>query len=371
MKPARPIILSFTTGRLHQLGHTEWRTTQLPVDDPQTFGQDKDRIKMETDTEKKMIDNWESGVGAPIRFPPTSHPEESHKDSVYSIRQSGDYLVSSSRDGSVRIWDLHTQRLLGDPLLGHSGSVLCVDFDIEGELLVSGGADKNLMIWKFPAGDVLQIIENAHEETVLNLQLGSKYIVTCSKDKTIKLWDRNDYSMLRLFRGHTAAVNSVVFHKDEVEFMSGSGDASVRFWSTETGQCTKIIRGHDRGITDVLYFDTFVISASTDNTICIFESTTGEKVHCLEGHTDLVRSIKATAGLTLEGKYKIGSKIISGSYDGSIIVWKVDTEGNWVRSHTYDCTENMAKVFRVQFNARYLIFSGIASYILGWDFASI
>ena len=56
---------------------------------------------------------------------------------------------------------------------------------------------------------------------------------------------------------------------------------------------------------------------STDNTLKIWDSETGELLKTLEGHTDAVMSV----ALSQDGK-----KIISGSYDGSVRTWDMKSK---------------------------------------------
>jgi centriolar protein POC1 len=61
--------------------------------------------------------------------------------------QSGYYLLSSSKDASLRIWDLREGRLLYT-LHGHTGPALTARFSENGSFFASGGADQLVMVWK-------------------------------------------------------------------------------------------------------------------------------------------------------------------------------------------------------------------------------
>ena len=56
-------------------------------------------------------------------------------------------MLSSSKDCSLKIWDLREGRLLFT-LLGHSGPVNAAKFSADGHFFASGGADQLVMIWK-------------------------------------------------------------------------------------------------------------------------------------------------------------------------------------------------------------------------------
>jgi WD40 repeat protein len=60
--------------------------------------------------------------------------------------QSGFYLLSTSRDSSLKLWDLREGRLIYT-LQGHSGSVNTSAFSDDGNFFVSGGADQLVLVW--------------------------------------------------------------------------------------------------------------------------------------------------------------------------------------------------------------------------------
>ena len=386
---------------------------------------------------RRLEENWTRGRYNIFQLPDPSYPQEAHTECVYCIQFSGKWLVSGSRDKTLRVWDLETRRLRGRPLTGHSQSVLCLQFDpSEGEdVIISGSSDSSVLIWRFSTGQKLHEIPSAHEESVLNLRFDRRYLVTCSKDKKIKVWNRkllspmdsdypriagsNDYarvpsyiidvfnqepsllearlasgaiktlkpySHLVTFTGHGAAVNAIQIHGDVI--VSASGDRMIKIWNVKTGKLLRTLPGHNKGIACVQYDSRRIVSGSSDNTVRIFDPSTGAEVAELKGHTNLVRTVQAGFGdlpgseaeylaqaRAAEEKHsaeiasgevpddrayrrrlrngEMGSsrvtfgsslppggggsrwgKIVSGSYDESIIIWRKNAQGEWINGLT-------------------------------------
>jgi WD40 repeat protein len=64
-----------------------------------------------------------------------------------SFAQSGNYLLSASRDATMKVWDVREGRLLYT-LQSHNGPVNAVAFSKCGNFFASGGLDELVMVWK-------------------------------------------------------------------------------------------------------------------------------------------------------------------------------------------------------------------------------
>ena len=385
---------------------------------------------------RKLEHNWDTGQYKSFQLPHCDHPEDAHTECVYTIQYSGKHLVSGSRDRTLRIWDLDTQRLIREPLQGHTGSVLCLQFDDrkEEDLIVSGSSDESVILWKFSTGQMIKRLAHAHRESVLNLKFDKRFLVTCSKDKTIKIWNRHElrpgdrdypvkgvsgggqcphyiidmcnlsaalrepylfpdklmllepYTHLMTLELHGAAVNAIQIYKDEL--VSASGDRMIRVWNIHTGESPTKMEAHTKGIACVQYDGKRIVSGSSDRTIRIWDPASRGEVARLEGHSNLVRTIQAAFAdypggrrtLELEARQverkfqeasmaglldpesgrksrgtpgsrkpkdfkTVGAKIppsggggrwgriVSGSYDETIIIWKKTEDDEWVIGH--------------------------------------
>lgn len=382
---------------------------------------------------RRLESNWELGKYTTFQLPHPQYPEEGHQECVYTLQFDADYLVSGSRDQTMRIWNVRTRRLVRPPLIGHAGSVLCLQFDSDPseDILVSGSSDSNVFIWKFSTGELIQKITKAHRESVLNVRFDKRILVTSSKDKTIKIFNRRPlrfgdlgygsselafsaagksvkrygyepdlaqelplkepYTMIGRLEGHGAAVNAIQVRDRTI--VSVSGDRHIKVWDWPDQVCTQTIPAHDKGIACVEYDGRRIVSGSSDYEVCIFDAPTGLKVAQLRGHAHLVRTVQAGFGdlpyskaedeadakivdaeyfkaveageVARDGERRnrrtrrinagssrpadvqaFGAKvppgggggrkygrIVSGSYDQSIIVWRRDKEGVWKPAH--------------------------------------
>ena len=88
------------------------------------------------------------------------------------------------------------------------------------------------------------------------------------QDRSIAVWDmtsQTEITLRRVLVGHRAAVNVVDF--DEKYIVSASGDRTIKVWNTSTCEFVRTLNGHKRGIACLQYRDRLVVSGSSDNTI--------------------------------------------------------------------------------------------------------
>ncbi|KAJ1338462.1 F-box and WD-40 domain protein 1/11 [Microdochium nivale] len=377
---------------------------------------------------KRLEKNWDRGRFTNFQLPHPDHVEEGHLECIYSLQYNAEYLVSGSRDKSIRIWNLKTRRLVRPPLEDHTGSVLCLQFDSDPDedLIVSGSSDSDVILWRFSTGQVIQRLRKAHQESVLNVKFDKRILVTCSKDRTIKIFNRvplragdvgygdinalspvpitlknygyddplsqlpikPPYTMIGCLEGHGAAVNAVQICGNEI--VSASGDRHIKVWDWPNQICRRTFLGHNKGIACVQYDGRRIVSGSSDNEVKVFDRETGLEVASLRAHGNLVRTVQAGFGdlpysveednlqaravdrayfkardageldehersrsrplnsgsrrpqdITAYGaKLPPGGgggpcgRIVSGSYDQTIIIWRRDEEGVWRSAHT-------------------------------------
>ncbi|KIW50027.1 hypothetical protein PV05_11651 [Exophiala xenobiotica] len=305
-----------------------------------TPGQDYRKLfKVRTLIDKR----WRNGEAAAIYL-------NGHKDSVYCAQFDEHKIITGSRDNTIRVWDAHTYqciRKLGppnnprekqqlasvavepkgvlpffkadvsspDPVspqmpMWHQASVLCLQYD--DEILVTGSSDFSCLVWSVKDNykPIFRLI--GHHAGVLDVCIDKHRIITCSKDTTIKVWDRFTGHLIKTLVGHRGPVNAVQVRGNLLA--SASGDGMSKLWRLEDGVCIKEFQSKDRGLACVEFSDNgrTIFAGGNDQVIYEYDTITGNRIRELKGHRDLVRSLHLDSA---------NSRIISGSYDHSIKVW--------------------------------------------------
>lgn len=145
-----------------------------------------------------------------------------------SLDKSLIYL--SCQDGKVRSLDT-TYFNIVDEFHAHDdgvGTLLETN-----EILITGGKDAHLKLWDKITKTCFKSIP-AHNYMIYDLiQLNDQQIVSVSRDKTIKIWEIEEFSVLQRLNlksgGHRHSVNRVV-KIDKTTFATSSDDARIIVW---------------------------------------------------------------------------------------------------------------------------------------------
>ena len=101
--------------------------------------------------------------------------------------------------------------------------------------------------------------------------------------------------------------------------LSGSGDNTLKLWEITTGRCLQTFQGHTDGVNSVCLSTDgrWILSGGSDNTLRLWQTGTGRCIRILEGHTSWVRSVYLSA----DGRWAL-----SGGGDKTLRLWQLDWE---------------------------------------------
>ncbi|KAK4776572.1 hypothetical protein SAY86_005260 [Trapa natans] len=183
-----------------------------------------------------------------------------HEGAIWAIRFSpdGHYLASAGEDKVIHVWEVQESELMAlrpdewtlTPVHPSAACALVDHYDGPGGSLLASPSDKKkkgkgsqcgkkgIPDYVHAPETVFGLSENpvwsfrGHLDDVLDLSWSrSQLLLSSSMDKTVRLWDMDTKSCLKLF-AHNDFVTCIQFNPlDDRYFISGSLDSKVRIWS--------------------------------------------------------------------------------------------------------------------------------------------
>lgn len=192
---------------------------------------------------------------------------------------------------------------------------------------------------------------SGHTDSVYCLQFDEEKIITGSRDRTIRVWDINNFTCQRVIGGPnvkpvvgpkvlrtvdypdfhlaTASVNGTAYgntiynvpsqwhdasilclqYDDEI-LVTGSSDSDLLVWDIKTYQPIQRLSRHTGGVLDVALDSKHIVSCSKDSKIIVWDRETYEPKGELTGHRGPVNAVQLR-----------GNLLVSASGDGIARLW--------------------------------------------------
>lgn len=301
----------------------------------------------------------------------TSLMKHKHDIKKISYSNDGSKLLSASSDHEVIIWNDISKRLLnpsvtlrnilsvklGDELIiatatsgyvnqiqvfsGNEGllkhkspdeedSITAYSLSADCTNVVYGTKWGAVKVFHIDTGEVVQCLPShlAQITYLLHMKDSSRF-VTCSEDKTLRIWE-SPKKYINLC-GHTQLVVMCALFSCDKKLLSCSNDETSRVWDTENGTQLMILCGHSLRINfcDISPDEDFMATASADRTVKLWDAASGK----------LIRTVKCNDCVRCCQFSPSSCSLATGEDSGSVTLWdlmtdaylKVGNHGSWVR----------------------------------------
>jgi WD40 repeat protein len=188
---------------------------------------------------------WDINSDVPIGIGLAGHQNEAFSVAFSPI---GDTAASSAWDGTIILWDPETGEALSEPLTEiapdegssfRSNDIWSLAFSPDGQLLASGRGGGDILIWDVATQKPIGQPLNAHTGTAMAVAISpdGKILATGGGDWLIRLWEMDTLEPIgEPLAGHEDAVIGLEFSPDGKTLASGGWDGTLHLWDVATGQ---------------------------------------------------------------------------------------------------------------------------------------
>ena len=211
-------------------------------------------------------------------------------------------------------------------LQGHRDRIISTCFSPDNQRLLSYSGDGTAKIWDASTGRVLMTLaEQSHDISFASYSPSGNYIVTTNKDSTIRIWESHSAKPLKTIHAPARSV-SASFSPDERQIAVADLDLSIRVWDISTGKIVTSCKFKEFLPWNVIYSaDGNKIIFSTMGDYCpvvALDAKTGNELFRSEKPKDQHEMILSLA-CSQDSK-----KILTASTDSTVRVWDISTGDN-------------------------------------------
>ena len=279
------------------------------------------------------------------------------------VTPDNQWCVVGNEEGTVSVWELESGRCVVPELGKHEGDVESVAVSPDGQLAASGDRGGVIKLWAMNDESEMDCAHSARMQdnlgTSFSLEARSRLFQASTGDHGS---DSSNVSLVATLKGHMKWIPTLCFTKDGSKLVSGSWDKTVRLWDIGTGsQIGEAFCEHTEFVMSVSISDDGqeIFSVGGDGAMCVWRMdgnlehrvqfaekgvrmndakiiSGGEKVVWCDDDWAQVTDVRSDlSAIACSNRHKLGvfaicvspngMRVISGSGDGTMMVWDTAT----------------------------------------------
>jgi WD40 repeat protein/tRNA A-37 threonylcarbamoyl transferase component Bud32 len=199
----------------------------------------------------------------------------------------GQRLVSAGQDGTVKVWDTGTGRMVFD-LRGHNRRLWSVACSRDNKYMAAAGGEL-VKIWNARTGSELRTLP-PHLSWCKSVAFLHDNTLVSADGQLIRFWDPESGKEIRTLRGHQAPIWGLAVSSDGHRLATATGaeqfrpgilmKTELKVWDPATGQARVTLTEHTQPIAGVALSPDgqFVASVSYDHTARVWDANTGSRI---------------------------------------------------------------------------------------------
>ena len=214
-------------------------------------------------------------------------------------------------------------------------SGICLQFSLDKKLIVTASADATVRLWDVDNGSEIKVLKGITGLTGARISVDGKSIITASADNKSRQWDvvslsefnvsdikDNGLDMSKnrkpqLSPDEYLLINDAQLSSDSRTLLTANKDWTARLSDVASGKEFRVLRGHQDEVTSGQFSPNgeIVVTGSKDKTVRLWDATSGKELQVLRGHQAEVLSAEF---------FPNGEIIVTAAKDGTVRLWRCE-----------------------------------------------
>lgn len=213
-----------------------------------------------------------------------SIPQSPNQQDIYTrrirISHDGRFIAINALTKAVALYQSNSSN--PKILNGHTDTVSAIAFTRDGQTLITGGFDSNIILWDLETfGIIAKIPNNGDTITSMSLSDEAQFIAVGFTQGLVGIFDHKFSQPRNSFIAHEDSLQDVSVSHDSLQMVTAAQDSTARVWSLRAMATKKqTLVGHQDFVLTARFTkdDRIILTGSKDESIKGWETATGKEL---------------------------------------------------------------------------------------------
>ncbi len=174
-------------------------------------------------------------------------------------------------------------------LEGHTDVVTCLKIDALGKRLFSASVDGTVKIWDLSTSKLLRTIECG--EPLLSMVVTARnYVLVGCVSGRVQAFLVDKGTLLLAFNCHAGNTTAIYFHDETQTLSTGDSSGNVKLWSFEDSRCIGHFPKQRGAVMSIQHDGRKIVTASRDGSLAVSAIESKERLFSIVGFTKYISS---------------------------------------------------------------------------------